>query len=184
MNSQRNKIAFFTLVIISFLSGGLWHFEIIYNEWHFLKWVYNFHYAVPISFLLFIIWANIFSQSNRIIITNILSIIYGISLYFIVPNTLISNARMGFLLPIFLICCIPLGAFIILKIGKTETNLNNLMISTIGMIVSFPLSFLILYLFNNSDGLSIFKSGILIPFWMISLGILVFHKTKKGDSIK
>lgn len=178
MNFQKNKIAFFTLVIISLLSGGLWHFEIIYNEWHFLKWVYNFHYTVPIGFLLFIIWANIFSQSNQKIITNILSIIYGISLYFIVPHALISNARMGFLLPIFLICCIPLGAFIILKIGKTETSFNKLIISTIGMILSFPLSFLILYLFDNGNGLMPFKSGILLPFWMISLGILVINNKK------
>lgn len=178
MNSKKNKIGLLTLFFISFLSGGLWHFEIVYNKWHFLKWVYNFHYAVPISFLLFIIWANIFSQSNRIIVTNILSILYGFLLYFIVPHALISNARMGFLFPIFLICCIPLGAFIILKIGKTETSFKKLIISTIGMILSFPLSFLILYIFDNSDGLMPFKSGILLPFWMISLGILVISKKK------
>ncbi len=182
--------------------GLLFRAEVEYHGWAGLIWLSYFHLAIPIGFILFLIWGNFFIDLDlkKRILINFLAIIYGILIYYGLGTSLTYNyagGSSGFLLVmqtpewklnlirfsmLFIIPFIPIGTYFILKLFKREPKLKFLIIAIAGIIISIPLSVLLLEFVQHKGGQDIIhsiKSGILIPFWLFSVGLLIVGQRTK-----
>lgn len=175
------KHSFLLLVSISIISGILWRLEIEFYGWHTLKWYYTpIHISPIISLILLITWFESHLTSKKKGYIYLSGIGLATILYLTLPSMLYNHARIMYLAPIFIICNIPLGAFLILKFFTEKVSFKKLLLSYILVIFSFPISLGILISIEQSiyvGSTDIFKSGLLIPFWIVSLGILIKNKT-------
>lgn len=76
---------------------------------------------------------------------------------------------------------IPFGAFLILKIFRENLPKIFLILSTVSIIISIPLSRLLLELVNHEGGhdyIHSLKSGFVIPLWFFSIGLLIVGRAK------
>ena len=79
----------------------------------------------------------------------------------------------------------PVGAFFILKLFGKNIPLTRLALSVVGIIVSIPLSTLLLELVNHKGGhdyLHAIKSGFIIPLWCFSIGVLFLGKSAAKEN--
>ena len=79
----------------------------------------------------------------------------------------------------------PVGTFFILKFFGKHIPLARLVLSVVGIIVSIPLSTLLLELVNHKGGfdyLHAIKSGFLIPLWCFSIGVLFLGKSAPNEN--
>ncbi|MCR9248871.1 MAG: hypothetical protein NXI20_00550 [bacterium] len=96
-----------------------------------------------------------------------------------IPSWLFRIYKVSFLL---LIPIIPAGVYLVLKLFKIQPNLKVLLFAIMGFLVSFPASILILEMLNHigsHDMIHAIKSGVLIPFWVFSIGILLINRNSK-----
>ena len=204
---MKNKLPIISLTILSIIIGLLWRMEVEYHGWTGLIWLSYFHFAIPIGFILFLAWGNYFINIDlkKRILLNVLAIIYGVLFYYGLGTSLtynFSSEASGFLMVmqtsewklnlirfsiLFLIPFIPIGTYLILKLFKTMPKLKYLMISIVGIIISIPLSVLILKILNHKGGQDLIhsiKSGILKPFWVFSIGLLIIgEKTRTKNTM-
>ncbi|WP_157491235.1 hypothetical protein [Flammeovirga sp. SJP92] len=200
---MREKSPIISLFVLSILVGLIWRMEVEYHGWAGLTWVAYFHLAIPTGFCLFLTWANFFVKLDlkKRILINSISLIYGLIIYYVLETSLYYNfasGPLGFLLVmeipewklnlirfslLLIIPFIPLGAFLILKLFRLEPNRKFLIISIISIVISIPLSVLMLEISNHKGGHDLIhsiKSGILIPFWVYSVGLLIIGKRTKN----
>lgn len=196
---MKDKLPTVSLIILSTVVGLLWRIEIEYHGWTGLIWLSYFHLAIPLGFILFLAWGNYFISINfkKRILLNVLAIIYGILIYYGLGTSLTYNfagGPSGFLLVmqsakwqlnlmrislLFIIPFIPIGTYLILKLFKTVPKFKYLIYSIVGMIISIPISVFLLVILNHKGGQDLIhsiKSGILIPFWVFSIGLLIVGK--------
>jgi len=199
---MKAKLPIISLIILSLLAGLIWRLEVEYHGWTGLIWISYFHLAIPIGFGLFLLWANCFIALSLVkrILLNAITVIFGILLYDVLATSLtyiFIGGPSAFILhmstpkwllnlirfSIFLIIpSIPIGTYLILKIFKKAPHWKFLILAMLGIIISIPLSVLILDLINhkgNADLIHIIKSGMLIPFWVFSLGLLIIGQRAK-----
>ncbi|MBX7227474.1 MAG: hypothetical protein K1X55_15675 [Chitinophagales bacterium] len=200
---------FFSLTLVSLVGGLIWRAEVEYHGWEGLIWIGYFHYAIPLAYGLFILWANIFLQITikKRVLLNIAPIIFGVIIYLLLKLWLVyrySSGMTGLLMEVLsprwklilirysifiIIPLIPIGTFFILKMFKIKIPLKTLVISIICFIISIPLSIALLELVNHkggSDFIHAIKSGFLIPLWAFSIGILIdgHVRTTKKDEVR
>jgi ABC-type phosphate transport system permease subunit len=191
-----------SLILISILCGAIWRFEVEFHGWSSLTWLYYFHFAIPFSFGVFIFWANSFLdvQLKKRLLVNISAILFGFLLYYLLSKSLtfiFANGVSGMMLLLVtprweflfyrymifaIIPLIPMGTYFILKAFGLRAPLKSLLISILGVIISIPLSIFILDFIDHPGGgdlIHTIKSGILIPFWIFFVGLLVI-KLKKN----
>jgi hypothetical protein len=198
-----------SLIITAIICGLIWRFEVEYHGWKGLTWLSYFHYAIPLAFGLFLLWANFFIQTNlsRRIAFNLIAILYCVLIYYFLTISLTYNLIQGpsafilvmdtppwklvlFKYSLFLLLpLIPTGAYFILKLFRQKTYVRSLVFAIIGIIISVPLSTLILMLINHKGGhdyIHSIKSGVLIPLWTVSVGLLFIglKNSDNPDSIK
>ena len=192
-----------TLIITSLLCGLLWRLEVEYHGWEGLIWLSYFHFAVLVGFFLVLYWANLYielSWKKRLLI-NVIGIFYGITLYFGLITSLTYIFASGptryllytqtpewctilFEYSIFVfVPLIPCGAYFVLRSFKKKVPVKYLAFSVILLVVSVPVSTMILELIKHkggSDLIHVIKSGILIPLWVFSTGLVIvgLKKTK------
>lgn len=199
---MKDKLPIISLIILSIIVGLFWRLEVEYHGWSGLIWLSYFHLAIPIGFILFLAWGNFFVNLNlqKRFILNLVAIIYGILIYLglgISLTYIFSGGPSGFLLVmqtpewklnlirlsiLVIILFIPIGTYIILKLFKREPKLKYLITAILGIIISVPLSVLILELVNHKGGqylIHSIKSGILIPLWVFSIGLLIIGQRVK-----
>lgn len=176
-----------------------------YHGWTGLIWLGYFHWAVPAGFGLFLIWANGFVDviANRKVLFNVVAIIFSALVYYTLYVSLtyfFSQGPTGYMLlsttpawkynlfrnAFYLIIPImPVGAFFILKFFGKNISLTRLALSVVGIIVSIPLSTLLLELVNHKGGhdyLHAIKSGFIIPLWCFSIGVLFLGKSAAKEN--
>ncbi len=176
-----------------------------YHGWTGLIWLEYFHWAVPVGFGLFLIWANGFVgvDGNRRVLFNVVAIIFGGLIYCGLDISLsyfFSQGPNGYILLItkpawkyhlfqnafyFIIPLMPVGAFFILKLFGKNVGLKWLLFSVVGVIISIPLSTFLLELVNHkggSDYIHAIKSGFLIPLWCFSIGVLFIGKSAPKEN--
>lgn len=202
MHKLINKQPIASLITIAFTCGLLWRMELEYHGWRGLTWISYFHYAIPIGFGVFLLWANqliTISRKERIFI-NMLAILLGVLLYIGLKVSLTyrfssgSSALLAFMVEpawkttlfkyaIFLIIpAFPICAYFILKAFKYQPSFKLLVMVLIGIIISIPISITLLSAINHKgehDFIHSIKSGILIPFWVFSIGLLMIRKNDK-----
>lgn len=195
---MKDKHPIISLIILSFLVGLLWRLEVEYHGWAGLNWLSYFHWAIPVGFGLFLVWAN-FSLNmgfKRRILINALALIFGVLIYYGLLNSLIyifASGTSGLLLFMqtptwklnvmryaifFIVPLIPIGTYVILKLFKKSPKLKFLILAVVGIIASVPLSVFVLDIMvmdhkGGQDLIHSIKSGMLIPFWVFSVGLLI-----------
>lgn len=207
MLSFIRKYPIITLVFTAIICGLLWRIEVEYQGWAGLIWLTYFHFAIPIGFVLFAFWANLFIKIDwkRRILINVATFAYGIVIYYSLGISLtfiFAGGPSGFLLimqtpewqikifrySIFVIIpFIPIGAFLILKAFNQGVPIIFLILAIVSIIISVPLSTLILELVNHKGGcdcIHSIKSGVLIPLWIFSIGILVIGISRNKNATK
>lgn len=191
---QKNPLL--SLVLVALISGILWRLELEYHGWGGLIWLSYFHLAIPIGFVLFLYWANQFVELSwlRRIVFNVVSLVFATVLYWCLAISLrytFAPGPLAFLRDmesswwelllhrysiLILLPIIPIGSFLIVKIFRKDLGFKNLILCTIGLIVSIPISILLLILVNHigsHDFIHALKSGFAIPFLVFSMGMLV-----------
>ncbi len=198
---MKDKIPIISLTTLSIIVGLLWRLEVEYHGWKGPIWLSYFHLAIPLGYILFLGWGNFFIAIDikKRILMNVVAIIYGILIYYGLATSLTYNfagGPSGFLLVmqtpewqlnlirfsiLFIVPFIPMGTFLILKLFRQEPKLKLLMIAIVGIVLSIPLSVLMLEIINHKGGHDLIhsiKSGMLIPFWVFSVGILFIGQRK------
>jgi hypothetical protein len=193
--SKRAKIL--SLLIIAFLSFVIWQIELEYHGWAGLKWITYFHWAIPIDFALFIVWANLLLDmelKNRVLIS-FFSILIGVAYFFIIQYCLLFLfGRIIWFPSIYLIIFITILFFILLailpnllarllKIANITINRREISVCSFGMVFSVLLSPLLLEVIpfsGGSDYIHMIKNGILIPLWFFFIGWMLV-KAKRGE---
>lgn len=203
MKRMITKYPISTLIALAILAGLLWRIEVELHSWTGLIWLSYFHLAIPVGFGLFLFWANQFLKlnwKNRVYI-NISAILYGILIYYGLGASLTSIFASGpsefvlmmqtpewkmnlFRYSIFLLIpLIPIGAYFIMKVFKRNPPVKFLIFSILGTIASIPISVLILEVIDHKGGpdlINTIKSGMLIPFWVCSIGLLIIGQNIKN----
>lgn len=205
MLRQITKHPLFSLTLTALVCGLLWRTEHEYQGWIGLTWLGYFHFAVPIAYGLFLFWANQFIQAswNKRLLMNIAAIIYGVLVYYSLVASLtyiFNQGPSGFLMLIdtppwkynlfrysifVIIPLIPFSTFLILKIFKIKVSPKSLILSIVSIIISIPLSTILLKVVNHKGGhdyIHSIKSGFLIPLLVFSIGLLFIGHEKPSQT--
>lgn len=198
MNSKLYTYRFLTL--LSLLCGLLWRIEVEYHGWTGLIWLGYFHWAIPVGFGLFLIWAKGFLEldANKRVLFNVATIVFGVLVYCGLEISLsyfFSQGPSGYVMVIstppwkyhvyqnafyFIIPLMPVGTFLILKLFGKNVGAKRLLLSIVCIIFSIPFSTFLLELVNHKGGadyIHAIKSGFLIPLWCFSMGLLFVGKS-------
>lgn len=196
MRINRKTWALISLIAISICSFILWRIELFNHGWDGLTWIGYFHYAVIYGFLLFMIWANfiIYPALNipKLILLNIIFPIICASYYYLLVSIYLAQHITGpgallYKVPgwIFYLGPFPDQALMILFILLTVTiltlfrvRLNKIFIgiSIVISLLSFPLSMYFMGFMNfigSPDHIHMIKTGIIIPFLIIPIGLVI-----------
>ncbi len=198
---QSKFYRYITLFIIAILCGAIWRIEVEYHGWNGLNWIGYYHWAVPISLIIFLFWANLlfdFSLKKRLAINAAALLISAFLLYwlskFLVflfnagPSAMLMHFQMGEWTRLFysyaiyiLIPLFPISAAIILRLANVKCSWYYVAISVIAMFLSIPLACYILDWTNHIGGanyIHAIKSGVLIPFSLFSMGFVLIQTNK------
>lgn len=189
-------LAFLSLLALSILCGLIWRWEVYHHGWEGLIWISYFHWAVPIAFGLFLIWANCFVSLpwHRRLGLNSVALVFGFVCYYFLVNALTYRFITGpsamflhFSMTLWehyfwsyaLLATIPLlpcGTYLIMRLFGKTAPWGALLASVVCMYVSDPIARSLLRLVDHpggSDHLHAIKSGFLIPFWVFAIGLLI-----------
>lgn len=187
-----------SLVSTGIIAGIIWHLEVLYHGWQGLNWLRYFHWALPISTVLFCGWLLLILDIQPIkrrawfvFIAGVYSvIIYIISYYFMAfaytrgPQALFLLVEFGvfYLVSRYLFLLLPgiivAGSYLITRFFIKELSIRKFAISIVFFYLAIPLSILILIYFQGSiydypiqaDFIHAIKTGIIIPFIIFALG--------------
>lgn len=185
-----------SLIATALLCGLLWRGEVEYRGWAGLLWLTYFHSAIPAGFALFLLWANqcIDMEWRKKVFFNLVAVFYGVCSYFAFALSLgyafaggSSTMLATFHAPAWLqpalygssfllMLLLPVGTHLIVRVFQKKVPLHFLFFAIIGMLLSVPLSIVLLQLLHHKGGhdtIHAIKSGMLIPFWVFSLGLLI-----------
>ncbi len=188
-----------SLIIIAILSAIIWRIELEMHGWAGLIWIRYFHWAVPFSILLFIVWAIYWSAITPHLrrmkfglclvagapILYLITVVGLTSLFLGGPSGFVMWASrgpiLGFILmfSIFIIWpLIPVINWGILKKFRPDLSLRTLLFSVSSFLLAIPLGLWTLSLLHNYtyqkggiDFIHTVKSGAIIPWLVIALGL-------------
>jgi hypothetical protein len=184
-----------TLVIIGVVSAVAWRVEIEYHGWVGLQWLSYFHWAIPFGLILFVSWAVFlsgarFKYSRLLVIRTTLlaavigSMLVGGCLRFLFvsgPSAFIALGEMSHLsIWILRLLCVLILSSIPALIGLLARGLGSSVSSMCLAAATFlwlgapVLGLLMLWMVSGGqlDLIHTIKSGTVIPWLVISLGLL------------
>jgi hypothetical protein len=190
---QKMKRSAWLLVILSVVSGILWRAEIELRwGWNSLAWISGFHYSALLICLLFSAWLYFFTtccKPEYALVRSVLAFGGGIVSYFLWEFTFtVCTFRFGVSLPFALICLllvfvvIPLSISLLARSFHPRFSKLKWILPPFLFTLSFPLSFLFLWVTNNPDGpdpIIAVKSGFIFVGFIIAAG---FPFIGDGDS--
>lgn len=197
-----NTYRYLSLILLAVFCGLLWRVELEYHGWAYLNWITYFHWAVPVSFGLFLMWVNAFVslKSKARVLINLGAAVYGVLIYYLVYISLVTaHSRSSILLSfdispftfaliiigqLLIVPSIPVCIFLVLKKIKQAPKTSYLIISIIGVILSAPIAEWLLAYTNHigsDDFIHTIKSGYLMVFLIISFGIPFMGISKKRE---
>ena len=195
MLKQFNK-PIYSLIALSLLCGLLWRMEVEWHGWRSLAWISYFHWAVPVGFGSFLLWANtqLWMTVNQRRWVNLAALTYGVILYYVLGTSLTYIFRPVFMptsewiylcwqYSIFItVPFMPVGTYYILYFLGKKAHLKFLVWACFGMMLSVPVSILLLEVSSHKGGANVIhtlKSGVIIPFWIFSNGLIILGARQK-----
>lgn len=196
----RNRLPDLMLLILAIASGLAWRAELeLRSGWAGPAWLFYFHWAVPVCVLGFISWAVWFTQVQHTywFVTSLLvfaflsylaiEMLLGFylsptstcvnSLTFLLFGDLNIHFRWLWIFPwveLFLWILIPLAFCAILRGFGIRVGVSTALTSAGLFVASWPLAIIIRSFFDQrggSDMIHALKSGFVIPFLVVALGI-------------
>lgn len=192
-----------SLLFISIVSAVAWRVEIEWHGWTGLIWLRYFHLALPFGVLLFIGWAIFWCDvqpRRRQALFGISLVATGVILSFLTvivlhyhfltgPSafvTMLSLGEIKFALlggSLYIVWpFVPTVAWIVLKLYNTNTRIMSLLLSIVVFVCAFPVAISILAMLDHRGGTDMIhaiKSGIIIPWLIIALGIPYIQNTNQ-----
>lgn len=194
------KYRIISLLFFALLSGIIWRIEVEYHGWKGLIWLSYYHLAIPSALVLFLIWSNISIQLKlpQRIGLNLTAIVLAVAVtilleqsfrrtFFFGPSALlyiISDDPLKFLAhaDYFIVGLLPVSMALISRIFGIVCKPVFVVISTVVMAVSPDVTVILLDVFKdkgNPDYIHAIKSGYLMAFWFLALGLVFIRSSVK-----
>ncbi len=191
------KRKFTLLTAIGIISALLWRVEIELHGWAGLDWIGYFHWAIPIGIALFLGWLFMFTPSLSnvkrgalVLATAIISIVWFLVIQFVLvyhfnqgssafAQLMTTGEKLYQIYKDLIYVVIPLTPLLFaafLFAFGLKSKLSQLALAILIYILACPVSVEILALLHHkggADALHTIKSGVIIPFLMFGLGVLV-----------
>jgi hypothetical protein len=188
------------LVVAGLVAAIVWRLELEFHGWKGLDWLGYFHWAIPVGVLLFLSWLFVYcpitSPVKRLLlvcVTGFVAVVWFLvvefSLYYYFnggPSAFIRFLAVGemrYRIYMNLIyAVIPLTPLIfatVLCLFGLKLKIRQLWTAVLMYILACPISIIILAVLQHrggADALHTIKSGVIIPFLVVGLGILVPRK--------
>ena len=185
------------LVAAGFIAAIVWRLELEFHGWEGLKWLGYFHWAIPVGVLLFLSWLFIYcpitSPVKRFLlvcVTGCVAVVWFLvvefSLYYYFnagPSAfirLLADGEIQYRIYMNLIyAVIPLTPLVfasVLRLFGLKLKVRRLFAAVLIYILACPISIIILAVLQHqggADAIHTIKSGVIIPFLIAGLGILV-----------
>ena len=193
-----------TLTFFAILAGLIWRIEVEYHGWKGLIWLSYYHIAIPITFFLFLIWANL---SIRLKLTKRVGLnLIAIVLAFIVIIVLEQSFRrmfisgpaaffyffgedpLGWLIyaPYFVVALLPISIALFSRIFGIVCKPLFVILGTLIMAISPDICVFLLELFKDKGSpnyIHTIKSGYLMTFWFFSIGFVFISHSIRSSSV-
>jgi hypothetical protein len=194
------KQSFPILVAAGLIAAIVWRLELESHGWKGLDWLGYFHWAIPVGVLLFLSWLFVYcpitSPVKRFLlvcVTGCVAVVWFLvvefSLYYYFnggPSAFIRFLAVGeirYRIYMNLIyAVIPLTPLIfatVLRLFGLKLKIRHLWTAVLIYILASPISIIILAVLQHrggADALHTIKSGVIIPFLVVGLGVLVPRK--------
>ncbi len=189
-----------TLWLIALLSGIAWRAELeLTTGWASLKWIGQFHWAIPAGVLAFILWVLSVTRVPRRWAFAAFLMFYSVGAYVIVERLLLTafGRWMPFgdndqhsmatekLVSFLLIVLVPLTFSILCRLFGVRVRLLPVLASAILFILSWPLAAYAFYFVEQrgmpGDPIHALKSGYVIPLLILSLGLPVLRARRDAE---
>ena len=190
--SKRLLVAWLTLVAIALLSAVIWRAEVEYHGWEGLTWIGYFHWAIPAGAVLFIGWVvavnRQMSRFRRVGLAVVLAVGFVLccqiaewSLNYLENwRVRVQNYEEGWMfiklsLASVLLILFPHAAAGIAEAFGLRVTWHRFAISQLFYLASAPVAMLALLMTHHRtevDFIHTIKSGFIIPFLVVALGIL------------
>lgn len=167
-----------TLVAVGVTAGIAWRVELERRfRWDSLLWISKFHWTVPVAMALFIVWAACFAPvRNRVGFA-------GALMAFVFPGYLAATVALqaafgrfgsGFVIALVLWLAIPSALCLLYRLFGVPITILKTLGATLLFAGSWPIAIYVRRFFEDrggSDTIHALKSGFVIPFLVIALGL-------------
>jgi|WetSurMetagenome_2_1015567.scaffolds.fasta_scaffold27182_4 hypothetical protein len=194
------KVKFALLTVVGIIAAIFWRIEVELHGWDGLGWIGYFHWAIPIGIMLFLGWLFLFTaplgkvkRNVLVLITAIASVMWFLIVQFALvyhfnqgPSAFVQlltageNAYQIYNNLIYMIIPLtPLFFAGLLWVFRLKPTISQLVLAVLIYVLAYPISVEILAMLHHkggADALHTIKSGIIIPFLIIGLGVLVPKK--------
>lgn len=174
----RFGISILTLMALGVAAGIAWRVELEARfGWDSLLWTTRFHRTVPVVVALFIVWAaRVARVGNR-------AGFVGALMVFTLPGYLAANVALhttfgrfgpGFWVALPFWAMIPLSLCLLYRLFGAPVTLLKVIGSTLLFVLSWPIATFVRNFFEHRGGddfIHALKSGFIIPFLVVSLGL-------------
>lgn len=198
---MKNNLPISALVAIGLAAAALWRIEVEAHGWYGLIWISYFHWAIPAGVIMFAAWLSVFSAVHptaKRIAFSIAFIVFAAAAYLLAHKLAVWHEYPPFIWelerPIWtwvgylaIFPYIPLVYILFLLLAKSfgaSVPRRGVALGACLWLIAFPLSMALLALVKHkgdSDMLHAIKSGFVVPFLIVSLGLPLLTKIKKGD---
>jgi len=173
------------LGIVAVLAGALWRLEVEWRGWAGLAWIEYFHLAVPVGVALFLVWTWFFldvaSGRKRAAVVAVLALFASLAVPFTEWSLRMAFNRFffmrGFLkLLLFWWLLSPSLVAGVLRAFRVPVTLRSWALSQALFVGAWPIATAVAEVFPQhgyADAIHAFKSGLVVPFFVVALGILV-----------
>ncbi|MDI1451902.1 hypothetical protein [Polyangium sp. 6x1] len=173
------------LGILALLAGALWRLEVEWRGWEGLTWAGYFHLAVPVGVALFLLWAWSFldvpSPRRRAAIVSVLALFAAIAVPLTEGSLRAAFNRFAFMRPLpwpmlFWWLLTPSLVVGVLRAFRVPVDGRRWALGQALFVAAWPLAAIVIQVLpqhGQTDAIHAFKSGLVVPFFVVALGILI-----------
>lgn len=192
-----------TLWLIALLSGIAWRAELeLRTGWASLQWIGQFHWAIPVGVLAFILWVLSVTRVQRLWAFATVLMFYSVGAYVIMDcllktafgrvivlgdegmDAIVRRIATEKLVCFLLIALLPLSFALLCRLFGVRVRLLPVLASAILFMLSWPLAtYAFFYLENHGDPdfIHALKSGYVIPLLILSLGLPLLRARRDAE---
>jgi hypothetical protein len=174
-----------SLGLLALVAGALWRLEVEWRGWDGLRWAGYFHFAVPVGGAAFLVWTWFFldvpSPRRRAAIVALLALFAAIAVPLTEASLRTAFSRLFFASSVprsmlFWWLLTPTLVVGVLRAFRVPVVLRRWAIAQALFVAAWPMAVVVMQVFPQhgyTDALHAFKSGLVVPFFVVALGIAI-----------